>query len=252
MSIPRLFGLVFALPLSFVALVVFLFGLMISAHEPSSFSVAQWILGLAIGSVPFLFTFWIVYRCFCTNEMPALEILVWTVRSRALLYAIAAEVLGLFLGSLLLTAFIYLKRDPRVLLEQRTPFTQTPNLGEVPELPLSSEAVGVELPGGEFYPIMFLKGRLPEHGYKTPLLTVDAKAGPPRLKVYRGTNELAAANHFLGEFQILGYSRAKQSLQLMVIFDLETDRRLFLKVRDVDATHNIALKPKRIESTKSQ
>ena len=91
MSIPRVFGLVFALLLSFVALVVFLFGMMISAHEPGSHSVFQWILGLAIASVPFLFTFWVVYRCFCTDEMPAAEILGWIVRPRALLRAIVAE-----------------------------------------------------------------------------------------------------------------------------------------------------------------
>ncbi len=91
MSIPRIFGLAFALLLSSVAMVIFLFGLMISAHEPGSHSVPQWILGLAIASVPFLFTFWIVYRCFCTDEMRALEILGWIVKPQALLRAIVAE-----------------------------------------------------------------------------------------------------------------------------------------------------------------
>ena len=58
MSIPRVFGLVFALILSFVALAVFLFGFMISAFEPGSHSIFQWIVGLTIASLPFLFTFW--------------------------------------------------------------------------------------------------------------------------------------------------------------------------------------------------
>jgi hypothetical protein len=97
---------------------------------------------------------------------------------------------------------------------------------------------------------MFMTGPVPRRGYKTPLLSVDAKGGAPKLKVYRGTNELAAANQFLGEFQIAGYSRTKQSLQLMIIFDLDTKQGLSLQVRDVDSTHNTALKVKRVETTR--
>jgi hypothetical protein len=91
MSIPRILGLVLGLLLSLVTMVVFSFGLVISAHEPGSHSVFHWALGVAIASVPFLFTFWIVYRCFCTDEMPAIEILGWIVRPRALVRAIGAE-----------------------------------------------------------------------------------------------------------------------------------------------------------------
>ena len=227
------------LVLSFFAFLFLLFSMGIYLHEPG---VPARGVNCVIASLPFLFCVGMVYLCFAGETS-------W---GRALLYTVGSEVLGLLLGSLLLVAFSYLKREPRILLEQRVPFTEARERGGVPELPLSSEAVGVELPDGRFYPIMFLKGRLPEHGYKTPLLTVDVKAGHPRIRVYRGTNEIAAANHFLGEYEISGYSKAKQSLQMMIIFDIETDGRLFLQARDVDAAHNIALKSKPVKENKSQ
>ena len=91
MSIPKSIGLVIALLFSFVTLVVFLLGLMISAHEPGRHSVFQWAIGVTIASLPFLFTFWIVYHCFCTDEMPAVEILGCIVRPRAFWRAVRAE-----------------------------------------------------------------------------------------------------------------------------------------------------------------
>jgi hypothetical protein len=36
----------------------------------------------------------------------------------------------------------------------------------------------------------------------------------------------------------------------MVVFDLDTKQELSFQARDVDATHNTALKIKRVESTK--
>lgn len=226
-----------ALMFSFPALLFLLLSMGIYLHEPG---VPARGLNCALASLPLAVTVAAVFWYFARE----------TSAGRALLCTIVAEVVGLSLGALLLAACVHLKQEPRVLLEQRAPFTWTPNPAEVPELPLSSEAVGVALPDGKFHPIMFLKGQLPGHAYKTPLLSVDVKSGPPRLKVYRGTNELAAANHFLGEFQISGYAKTKQSLQLMVIFDLEPDRQLLLQVRDVDAAHNLALKLKQVKASR--
>jgi hypothetical protein len=238
MSNVRIVGVGVGLVLSFFAFLFLLFSMGIYLHEPG---VPARGANIAFASLPLLITVGIVFLCFSAGDASF---------GRALLYTIVAEVLGLLLGSLLLAAFVFLGRSPRVILQRQTPIIATTNLLDVPHLPLSIEAVGVESPDGKFNPIMFLTGPVPRRGYKTPLLTVDLKAGAPKFKIYRGTNELAAANQFLGEFQIAGYSRTKQSLQLMVIFDLDTKQELSVQARDVDATHNTALKIKRIDTTK--
>ena len=238
MSIARKVGVGVGLVLSFFAFLYLLVSMGIYLNEPG---VTARGAAIAFASLPFLITVGIVFVSFSAGDASF---------GRALLYTIVAEVLGLLSGSLLLVAWVYLKREPNVLLERQTPITEATNFMDTPQLPLSFEAVGVESPDGKFNPIMFLVGRLPITGYKKPLLSVDVKAGAPKLKFYRGTNELADANHFLGEFQIVGYSRTKQSLQLMIKFDVDTKHQLFLQVRDVDATHNTALKLKRVKTIK--
>ena len=237
MSIPRLLGVGVGLMLSFFALLYLLFSMGLYLNEPG---VSNRALKVAFACLPLLVAVVLVYACFATGEISAV---------RALCYTVVAELLGFLVGFLLLAAFVYLKREPQVVLEEPAPIVvQSTYFVDEPQFPLPFEAVGVELPDGKFRPIMLLAGRVPFTNSKKPLLAADPKAGVPKLKVYRGTNELAAANHFLGEFQVSGYSRTRQSLQLMIHFDVDPKHRLLLKVRDVSATHNTALKLKRISA----
>ena len=197
----------------------------------SHWNATQWTLTIVPWSVPFLFSLWFVYRCVDSS----------------LKRAAIAELSGCIAGFLFLVAFFFLQQEPRVLLEQPTPIAETTNrLEALPDLPLRYEAVGVELPDGKFNPIMFLATPIPRDGYKKPLLTVDLKAGAPRIKIFRGTNELAGENHFLGQFEIVNYPKSKSSMQLMLFFSVDEKRRLFMQARDVDETHNTALKLKRV------
>jgi hypothetical protein len=198
--------------------------------------VAVWMLNLIPWSVPFLLSLWIIYRCVGSN----------------LKYTLMAEVVGFVSGLLFLVALRYSKQESSVVLEKQAPIVATTNLVDDPNLPLSCEAVGMEAPDGKFNPIMFLSGPVPRIGYKKPLLTVDLAAGAPRIKTYRGTNEWAVANHFLGQFQVVDYSKTKQSLVLMIVFFLDEKNQLSLQVRDVDAEHNTALKLKRVDTTEGQ
>lgn len=115
---------------------------------------------------------------------------------------------------------------------------------EKPNLPLRIEAVGIEAPDGKFIPAMFLISPGTGENYKN--FTIDLKTGTPRLKIYRGTNEIAASNHFLGEFQIDGYSKTKPSLDGVVFFTLSEKKQLFMEAHE--AEHNTYLKLKRIDA----
>ena len=67
MSILRILGRVIAVLVAlaiFAIFAVFLFGLMISLHEPGSHTIFQWLLGLAIWSLPLAFAFWLISRSF--------------------------------------------------------------------------------------------------------------------------------------------------------------------------------------------
>ena len=54
-------------------------------------SAGAWVIGLLIACVPFLVSFWIVYRCYCTDDMEYIEILGLNVRPEALKRAFLTE-----------------------------------------------------------------------------------------------------------------------------------------------------------------
>ena len=64
MSILGIISRVVAILVALAILVVFLFGLMISLHEPGRYTIFQWLLGLAIWSLPLAFAFWLISRSF--------------------------------------------------------------------------------------------------------------------------------------------------------------------------------------------
>ena len=86
----------------------------------------------------------------------------------------------------------------------------------------------------------------PQAGWNFEKLAYDLKTGTPRLKIYRGTNEIAASNHFLGEFQIGGYSKTKSPLDGTVFFMLSETKQLFVEAQ---AENKASLKLKRVDTS---
>jgi lysylphosphatidylglycerol synthetase-like protein (DUF2156 family) len=86
----RIIAVGFAMCLSFCALLFGLFYAGIYLHEPS---VQHRHLNVVIGFLPFLFTFWLVYRFNCTDELESWEILyLRDFYPKAFLRAVLAEV----------------------------------------------------------------------------------------------------------------------------------------------------------------
>ena len=54
-------------------------------------SAGAWAISLLITCVPFMISFWIVYRCYCTDDMEYTEILGLDVRPEALKRAFLTE-----------------------------------------------------------------------------------------------------------------------------------------------------------------
>ena len=227
----RITGVIIGLILSFFSL-LYLFIVVGLGSGPDS-SIGGRVLAYILVSLPFLFSFWMVYRCLCISEMAHWKILALEVRPKALLRAVMAELGMLVVVFLLGKAYEFHIRDFPVLVEEQPPLAETRDAGYRPRLPLSSPAVGIEAPDGKFTPMLFLDWPPPGWGFEN--LTFDLKAGLPEIKVYRGTNELAASNQFLGRFQITGYAK-KQPLDVMVLFELSEKKQLFMIARDANKT----------------
>ena len=86
----RVVAVALAMFLSFCALLFGLFYAGIYLNEPG---VQHRHLNVVIGFLPFLFTYWLVYRFSCTDELESWEILyLWDFYPRAFLRAVLAEV----------------------------------------------------------------------------------------------------------------------------------------------------------------
>ena len=190
-------------------------------------SMTQWILILIPWSVPFWILLWVAYRC-CGSS--------WR-------QTLMAEGAGLAIIVLLGATYRWHMRDFPVSVERQPPLLEIHDSGYRPGLPLSQAAAGIEGADGKFVPMMFLVW--PQPGWNFQDLTFDLKTGSPEIKVYRGTNEVAAQNHFLGTFQISGFSRARPALDVILFFQLSSDRQLFLIARE--RNHNTHLKLRRVE-----
>lgn len=198
-------------------------------------SSGEWTFAIILWSPPFLFSLWLVYRCVGSS----------------LKLTVLSELIGIVGCLLWLTATVYFRREPQILLEQQTPLVETTNQTfEVPDLPLHFPAVGVEMPDGKFNPMMFLTTRELHttgkgNGYKS-FSAIGSSIGAPKIKIFRGTNNLASDNYLLGEFEIVDYRKIKQPRELWLFFSVDEQRRLFVQARAVDKTHNDALKLKRV------
>jgi hypothetical protein len=183
----------------------------------------QWILNVLLWSPPFLVSLWIVYRC-CDSSLKLMFV---------------AEIAGLAIVFLLGVAYTFRIRDFPVLVEQNPPLTEIRDSGRRPALPLAQPAVGIEAADGKFIPMLNLSWPPPGWGFQD--LTFDLKTGAPEVAVYRGTNELVANDHFLGKFQIVGYRKSKQSLDVLLFFQISDTRQLLLIAREQNTKTHLKL-----------
>jgi hypothetical protein len=194
-------------------------------------SAGEWTFAIILLSAPLFFTLCLVYRCVGSS----------------LKHTALAELVGIVGCLLWFAATFYSGREPQTLLEQGTPLVETTNrIERVPDLPLRYPAVGTEKPDGKFAPIMFLTTHDSGNGYKEPFSTIGPKVETPGIKIFRGTNDLASENYFLGEFKIVNYGKIKQPMELWLFFSVDEKSQLFVRARAVDKTHNDALKLKRV------
>lgn len=122
------------------------------------------------------------------------------------------------------------KQVPDVLLEHGTPVTVTTNRAlEAPHFPLKCEAVGFDGPDGSFEPVMLLTSPLPRGASQTRPLGLG---WPEMVKIYRGTNQVAASNHFLGEFQVVAVASEEEKSKLEIGFELSAQKDLFVNATD--------------------
>jgi hypothetical protein len=191
-----------------------------------------WVGEIVICLPLFLFSLWLVYRCVGSS---------WKL-------TVLSEFIGIAGFFLWLTAVVYFKQPPETLLERQTPLVEVTYLtNEVPNLPLCYPAVGTEMQDGKFNPIIFLtheSGRLGA-GQKE-FSMIGPKFEPARIKIFRGTNDIAAENYFLGEFEIVNYREIKEPRELWLFFSVDEKKRLFVQARAADKTHNDALKLRRV------
>lgn len=193
--------------------------------------VIWWMVAILLWSPPFLISVWLVYRCVGSS----------------LKRAALAELLGIMGVCLYFVTVVNFGRPPQTLLEQHTPLMETERYSkEAPALPLHFPAVGIEAPDGKFNPIMYLTTQDSGSGDKEILATIGPGVESPEIKIFRGTNDLADENHFLGEFEIVNYAKIKEPRQLWLFFFVDEKGRLFVQPRAVDQTHNDALKLKRV------
>lgn len=200
-------------------------------------SIGEWTFAIILWSPPFLFSLWLVYRC--TGSSLKLTML--------------SEITGIIGCLLWLAAKFYFGQEPRTLLERQTPIVETTNSTfEVAALPLHFPAVGVETPDGKFNPIMFLTSnelhtRGKGNGYKS-FMTIGPNVESPKIKIFRGTNDIAAENYFLGEFEIVNYKKIKEPRELWLSFDVDEKKQLFVRASawTMDNAHSDNLKLKRV------
>ncbi len=111
-----------------------------------------------------------------------------------------------------------------------------------PFAPLACECLGVADESGQFVPIMYLSGSVPRGGGQTFSLNPG-----DTLKVYRGTNQLAAKNHWLGEFNVSDFQEpGPRPANLEIDFEITAERRVLISAR-ADGGSSVYLKLDRVE-----
>lgn len=96
----------------------------------------------------------------------------------------------------------------------------------------TTQALGIETLGGVFTPLIRPGTRVP---CSLSEIFSTAADGQTQIMVspFRGTNQMAASNHSLGKFQILGIPSAPRGTpQIEVTFTI-TERQILLSARDL-------------------
>jgi len=147
----------------------------------------------------------------------------------------------------LLTILVFLllvpgcrKREAPFVVEDRTPMVAASQM---------TEAFGIETLGGAFTPLI-------KSGTKIPCALAEvfstAADGQTQIVVapFRGTNQMAADNHSLGKFQLVGIPPAARGTPKIEVTFTITERQVLLSARDV--THNKELKVQRLNGDAKQ
>ena len=120
--------------------------------------------------------------------------------------------------------------DGRVLLEKNVFMEPTGKYSGVPPQfsPLQCECLGVlSVYRGQFEPIIYLSGSLPRGGGTT----VSLNPGET-LKVYRGTNQVAAKNLLIGEFNVTNFPGTDpRPVNMEVDFELTAESNVLISAR---------------------
>jgi hypothetical protein len=121
-----------------------------------------------------------------------------------------------------------------LLIENPTPVSTTAKVeGQPPAVgPLPCEALGVADRYGDFVPITYLSGILPRSAGQNIALNVSNC-----FKVYRGTNRIAAGNHFLGEYLVTDLPASPAGLhEVTLSFRISEKRELYMYARSNGGT----------------
>jgi molecular chaperone DnaK len=115
--------------------------------------------------------------------------------------------------------------------QDRAPFVVEDDTPIVGESQTTTEALGIETLGGVFTPLITTGTRVP-----CSLSEVFSTAADGQTQImvspFRGTNQMAASNHALGRFQIVGIPSAPRGTpQVEVTFTI-TERQVLLSARD--------------------
>jgi hypothetical protein len=144
------------------------------------------------------------------------------------------------------------KQFPAIVLEEHPTVAaildeKLPHLPPLVTKPLGCEAAGIEDILGKFQPIMYLAQPTPRYGGSS----ISYESSKRRtFKVYRGVNEVAAKNKFLGEYEIIDPGYSLQELQAMIGFKVTAEQQLLLCVTDMSGTHTMNVR--RIDASSGQ
>jgi molecular chaperone DnaK len=106
----------------------------------------------------------------------------------------------------------------------------------------TTEALGVETLGGLFTPLIKAGTRVPCSVSET--FGTAADGSEIMVTLSRGNEELAANNHALGRFQIVGIPAARRGVPRVEVTFAITERQISLSARDL--THNTTLRIRRV------
>ena len=134
-----------------------------------------------------------------------------------------------------LSIFIFgCQSRPPLVVENSTPIVSAGH---------TTEALGIETVDGVFTPLIRPGTAIPS-SYANVFSTDTDGQSQIMVTPFRGTNEVAAGNHALGRFQIIGIPSAPAGVPKIEVLFTVTDRQILMSARDL--THGIGLEIQRL------